>query len=386
MSSVKETVTHLNSIDWNFPRTGTLAKSVHTFHWFPGNFIPQIPAHLVQILSRPGQVILDPFIGSGTTVVEAARLGRNAIGSDTLASCCFVASGKLAGAKYGLSQNDKEYVLGELAWPDLCKTTDIGLQNEGADPELARWYTPETLSRLRYIWQMIERSSKHARMVLELIFSDVLFTAASTRASKTRTGKVRRHHWGWIADNVRPQVLANVDVVKLFTIKVLEFPATSTFPSGAIHAEILKQDARQLIQENESIDLIVTSPPYVGVIDYTTANRLLYLWKGWDMRVDRVNEIGARFQRGRRTVVEEYLAEMSLCWNEASRVLRANSYMAVVIGESKKFPGTVEATLDDLGKRLRRIWGPTPRIPARRRISDSAGSDPTEYLAVFLKC
>ena len=386
MPSIKDTFDHLNSIDWNFPRTGTLAKSVHTFHWFPGNFIPQIPAHLIQILSKPGDLVLDPFMGSGTTVLEATRLGRRALGSDVLTSCCFVASGKLQGLLSGLSASHKQTILQSMAWPDLCESESAGKNEEGTNLELSRWYTPRTLMRLRYIWQLIEGFPGHVRPVLEMIFSDVLFSSASTRASKTRTGKIRRHHWGWVADNVRPQNLFDVDVVSAFISRVIAFPEESTVRQASnAGAQVIQQDARSLSQASESVDLIVTSPPYVGVIDYARANRLLYLWKNWDMNAERTFEIGARYKRARRLIVEDYLKEMDACWSEAERVLKQGAFIAVVIGESKKFPGTVKKTIGNLETRCQLIWGPTPRTPVRRRVSDAAGLDPVEFLAVFRK-
>src|SRR4051794_3889600 len=50
---VLNAIQNLDRVDWNFPNTGTKPGSVHTLHWFPGNFIPQIPAALIQILSGP---------------------------------------------------------------------------------------------------------------------------------------------------------------------------------------------------------------------------------------------------------------------------------------------------------------------------------------------
>lgn len=76
MREEADVVRRLNGVDWDFPGARTLGGSVHALHWFPGNFIPQIPAHLIQLLSRPGDLVLDPFCGSGTTGAEAYRLGR----------------------------------------------------------------------------------------------------------------------------------------------------------------------------------------------------------------------------------------------------------------------------------------------------------------------
>src|SRR3546814_9534370 len=71
MSVVNEDVARLNRLNWDFPQAGTAQGSIHKFHWFPGNFIPQIPAALIEILSAPGDPVLDPFGGSGTTSIEA---------------------------------------------------------------------------------------------------------------------------------------------------------------------------------------------------------------------------------------------------------------------------------------------------------------------------
>src|SRR5947208_1823935 len=101
----------LDRIDWNFPRAGTDIRSVHTVHWFPGNFIPQIPTAFIQILSQPDDLVFDPFGGSGTTAVEAVRLGRRAILSDRVSACVLISSGKLAILAKGLDRHSKGHIL-----------------------------------------------------------------------------------------------------------------------------------------------------------------------------------------------------------------------------------------------------------------------------------
>jgi len=69
-------VERLRRLDWAFEKddTGFLA---HDIHPYPAKFIPQIPGTLIAVLSARGELVLDPFGGSGTTALEAIRLGRS---------------------------------------------------------------------------------------------------------------------------------------------------------------------------------------------------------------------------------------------------------------------------------------------------------------------
>lgn len=375
----------LDRINWDFPSTGTHGRSIHTAHWFPGNFISQIPSHLIQILSEPGGVVFDPFAGSGTTAIEAVRLGRNAITSDIVSACVFIASCKLDAFQAPMQRCVISDVMAKLAWTHLCETDNIGACGEGGNEQLSNWYAPRTLAQLRYLWKLIEEFEGTDRAILELLFSDVLFYCASP-GNKTSTGKIRKHHWGWVADNVHPTIRIEHDAVAAFQSRLLDmFNIMLLREARETSATVLRQDARRLGLRNESVDLVVTSPPYVGVIDYTRANRLLYLWKGWHFDSDRENEIGARYKRGRKHIQEEYLQDMRACWSEFFRVLRPGGFCAVVLGESRAYPGTVDKTLADLEERMPIIWGPMRRIPSRRRVSDRQASEAEEFVAVFQK-
>lgn len=386
MLALESVVQSLDRVNWDFPRSGTDASSVHSMHWFPGNFIPQIPAFLIQILSRPGGLILDPFGGSGTTAIEALRLGRNAISVDRTTACNFLAQAKIAAFSRPLSAHTKDRLFKATDWATGYATSESGLNGEGTDPRLREWYSEKTLSELRFLWKLIESFSSEDRIVLEMLFSDLLFACASTMGSKTSSGKIRRHHWGWIADNVRPKMFAEHDVIGGFNARVKALPVELNF-NHAVSAKALHEDARKLSISDESVDAVITSPPYVGVIDYVRANRMLYLWMGWPFDEDRHAEIGARYKRQRTKgrVISEYLTAMDQCWAETARVLRRGGFCAVIIGESRAFPGVYDESLAALGGHLKRIWGPVSRRPTRRRVSDRAATEASEVIAVFQK-
>ena len=376
----------LDRVDWNFPGAGTTANTVHSGRFFPGNFIPQIPAALISVLSTPGDVVLDPFSGSGTTGVEALALGRDAICSDRISSSVRISAAKIKAFREPPSEKAKQDFISAFAWQHLCETDELGLHGEGGASELSRWIAPGTLARLRYIWKKIERCEGGLRALAELVFGDVLFAAASPGQSVTATGKQRKHHWGWIADNVLPKALVEHDPIELFLRKLLSFPTQTLRPrSEGCSALVIQQDARTLSLPASSVNLVVTSPPYIGMIDYVRANRILYLWHGWPMGDDQPAEIGARYRRFRHAAEDEYRADMQCCWSEIHRVLRTDGYLAVVIGESRKFVGTVDRTLADLSELMTPVWGPTERVPTRRRVSERGARDPSEFVSVYQK-
>lgn len=379
-------LTRLDRIDWNFPKAGTLKGSVQSVHWFPGNFIAQIPAALIQILSSPNDLVFDPFSGSATTAIEALRLRRNAIASDRLSISQLIAGAKLALLTSNLDQEALIRLRDKLVFEQQCRSSAAGLRGEGSHPELANWYSGDTLQQLKFLWKEIERAEGIVRPILRAIFSDVLFQSASTPGSTTRSGKKRRHHWGWVADNVRPKSLVNHNVIGAFRERIEALPMEHAVDSvPTCNAVTLQQDARSLAIADGVVDLIVTSPPYIGMIDYTHANRLIYLWMNWSLLDERADEIGARYRRTRRNLLSEYANDMELCRDEMHRVLRKHGYCAVILGESQKYPGTVSKIFELFSERMPLVWGPLSRVPTRRRVSDRRAAEPIEHIAVFQK-
>ncbi|QBK03790.1 hypothetical protein DW355_02490 [Hylemonella gracilis] len=384
--NLKTAVAELDRVNWSFPSTGTRESSIHTVHRFAGNFIPQIPAHLIQILSSPGELVFDPFVGSGTTVIEALTLNRCALGNDQTRACVFIAEAKMRALKNPLRIDLRDAIAGELAWPHLCQSSEVGAQGEGSSPELAAWYSDGTLAQLRYLWKLIERVDSDQRHLLTLIFSDVLFACASTISAPTSGGKPRRHHWGWIADNVKPAQPADHNAASIFLERIL---ATSMIqasnPCTEVSGKIIHGDARKLDVPSNSVDLIVTSPPYAGMIDYALAHRLLYMWMNWDLSEDKNDEIGARYKRKRRNLLSEYLLDMDVCWKEMIRVLKPGRACAVVLGESRKYPGAAKQAFELFEAMAPQIWGPVGRTPTRRRLSDRQATEPVEFISIFVK-
>src|SRR5438067_1083017 len=84
---------NLRAVDWDFANVKT-SYLTHGLHPYPAKYIPQIPKTLIQEFSSHGETVADIFCGSGTTLVEALLLGRNAIGVDANPLACLISEAK----------------------------------------------------------------------------------------------------------------------------------------------------------------------------------------------------------------------------------------------------------------------------------------------------
>ena len=77
---------------WDIPVRGTWAVHQPTYR---GNWAPQVPRALIESYTKPGDLVLDPFVGGGTTLMEAWLLGRNAVGFDISANALAMTRARL---------------------------------------------------------------------------------------------------------------------------------------------------------------------------------------------------------------------------------------------------------------------------------------------------
>lgn len=379
----------LDRVDWNFEGSSTPRFSPHLLHWFAGNFIPQIPAYLIELLSKPGDLVFDPFCGSGTTGVEATLADRPVIMSDVNRACLLISQGKLDLIREPSDiATDVAALRTGFVFDTLLRRQKSTSDEHGTHPDLDRWFHQHTLEQLRYLWhRVLDTQRDTTRNVLMAVFSDTLFACASTLGSSTRSGLRRRHHWGWIADNVLPKRPHPHNAIEIFRGRLIDVEniAKTVAKPTTTPARLIRQDARNVELTNDSVDLIVTSPPYLAMIDYTLAHRLTYLWMGWDLVGDRDMEVGARSRRNRKDAEQKYDAFIDATALEVRRILKVGGLCAIVLGNSRKYPRAAESAFSRLSAQLEIVWGPTRRTPTRRRVSERRGTEPAEFLCVLRK-
>ncbi len=317
----------------------------HNFHPFAAKFIPQIPRLLIEKYSGPSETILDPFCGSGTTLVEAKLLNRNSIGVDINGIAAFmsrVKSTKISDAELNLTRplvhKAREAVIGFYATSgggrnlDSFSDESVAFASSGyvlpEFPNRDHWFKPEMLHELAAIRSAIldEHCSSAMKDLLLLAFSSII-VACSNQDSETRYAAVKKK---------LPPLLA----VTLFEKKLCEMvEKMRAFNREASEADAIVYcyDTRNMshLLPPSSVDLVVTSPPYPNTYDYYLYHKMRMFWLGLDWENAKFNEIGSRLRHSsQREDISSYLEDMRQCFEEIWKVMKAGRRLAIVIGDS----------------------------------------------------
>ena len=332
-------VRRLRELDWDFA-TEQSESPFSNLHWHPCRFPSQLAAILIGRLTNVGETVLDPFMGSGTTLVESQRLGRRAYGIDVNPVACLIARSKVysdEGEEVALHIED---VIREVSicWDKLATSA------VPEDVQSEKWYGERTLSELMKLWTIVSREEARFSDVTKAAFSAILLKCCR----ETR-------HWGYVCDNTEPKASREVNARREFVSLLRRFQnAYRRRAEGKDRprfvAEVVQGNSADVLQamEERTVSCIVTSPPYQGVADYVKAQRLSMEWFGWNIEPYRQTEIGARSKRRRHLAITQFLDDLHSVFEQAHRVLVKDGVAAVVYGASPARPNTIGEFLGGL--------------------------------------
>jgi len=328
----------LDRVNWDFEDyiSSSYPEDINSLHWYPASFVPQIPSTLIQIFSEKGKRVLDPFVGGGVTLIEAAKQNRAFIGVDFNPYAIEISKAKFE----AINCNDWAWLdsfAEEVRQRNLIESPQHYCQRVGIKDEVFRWFHPQTLHELLAIHSCIMEVSNEFFLLKKVIFSSILKSCCS-----------QRKHYTYITDRCFPKKFVRVHAKEKYVRQFdLARRASRRFReyyerlnSKKWHGEIgqiVVDDARDLSWINdEYVDLIVTSPPYLGCNDYIKSMRLTNLFfRLYEIRDLVAKEIGARCKRHRKSLQSEYLKDMMVSLNECKRVLRKDGHLALVFGQGK---------------------------------------------------
>ncbi len=257
-------------------------RGTHGLHAFAAKCPPQVVAHALRYYSRPGDSVLDPMVGSGTTLVQARIMGRNALGYDFDPLACLVSRVKSRPLSDGPIEKAYESIA-RRARQDLDalrkRKTPEAVRRRALPPEFPNrdYWFDSSVSRALALLSFHIRNSDASEAVREFMWVALssLVLARTSVANARDIVHSRHHHWN---HDEAPDVIATFNSrVSRMRRQMEEFRRLCGEADPAkVNARL--GDARSLRLPDESVDLVFTSPPYTTALDYPRAHFLAVPW------------------------------------------------------------------------------------------------------------
>jgi len=310
----------------------------HGIHPYKGKFFARMARALLNYFGlQSGNVVLDPFCGSGTTLLEACLLGIDAVGVDINPFSCLISKAKVNAIK--LNPKDIETAAKRF------ETFVLNEQSSGQTSILDAFLHNDT------------RTSIYNQAEVENVVK-IVFSAAMERSGVRRPKDLKKAF--------KKEVNELVSQIKVFQTlqKILSLPALG-------EVRVIEGDTRYLSQvlNGEKFDAVITSPPYITKVDYVEEHlkSMLKLKVTDKQYAERVRELTIGLERKNvprercpsefvkylinapsklRTTIEHYIVDILQCAREIKNVLKKDGKIAIAIGKNHRFENYVIPTAD----------------------------------------
>lgn len=242
---------------WSF-KTADTKEFTHCYHTYPAMMIPQVARKLLDDYAPEGNLslVLDPYAGSGTTLVESSIKGIKSIGTDLNPLARFMSRVK-----------NTHYNLEEVRTAVATITAEVMLYNatEVKNTDFSRisnftfWYTEDSLFKLSYLNQIILELKPEVQDFFLLCLSETV-----REVSFTRNGEFKRYKMSEKQlEKFNPDVFLTFEKKVQRNIKGLEaFNATGTVNLASVYDFNTSNGIPPEVLPEGSVDMVVTSPPY----------------------------------------------------------------------------------------------------------------------------
>ena len=360
------------------PELNVNERYTHLIHSYPAKLLSNIPyffLHTTRFCPLEG-IVLDPFCGTGTVMLEANASGRFAKGVDANPLAVLIAQVKTTYIQPDKLQRTLNTVMTRARRSKIEPTENI-------DP-IKKWFSPSTIQQLTRLEEAIDKIHfKDQRRFFLLCFSNLIKKVSFADPSISVPVRLNPERFTKSTDRKKAaefklKTLQCIDVYEKFEdiceLNIRRIESLKPMFESGVKTEIISNDARRLTESyggckllaSESIDMILTSPPYAGAQKYIRSSWLNLYWLGNKMpekirtlktksigREDyHKSEIKQKIETGipaadnvleslykegkneRAYIVGNYLNEMKVALDECVRVLRKGGSMVIVIGNN----------------------------------------------------
>lgn len=355
------------------PELSKIDRHTHLIHSYPAKLLAHIPNLFVNnsILSKEDDHVLDPFCGTGTVLLESVLYNRRALGADANPLARMIAKAKTRKLSGTRLQKELSSVLSRAR--NYKKVTLPEFPNRNY------WFSEQTQTQLAKIHSAIAKiKNEDVRIFFLVNFSNCLRKVSYADPRVSVPVKINKNRFDPKDDRhekikSRLADLQRIDVFEKFeSICIDNIERIKKLKIEAGRATIISDDARKLTTEiggkkrlrKNSVQLIITSPPYAGAQKYIRASSLSLGWlgiaKNGELKnlenesigresflasakiltstaipeADRLIKQIYNINKTRATIIATYLNEMKVALNESYRVLKKSGYLVIIIGNN----------------------------------------------------
>ena len=337
-------------------------KHVHRLHPYLGKFVPQLVEVLLSRYVRPGGRVLDPFAGSGTTLVQALESGYDAVGVDIAAFNALL-----------ISVKTREHNLEAMEADVGDAGARLGSSTERPTGFAREWFAPQAAAELLHFRSLIPQYG--AQDVLRIVLARAARSARLTThfdLDFPRAPQVGEYWCHKHKRTCRPVESANKFLSRYLLDTATRIRRFADVRDPKRAAVVLHGDAREL-ELGGPYDGVVTSPPYPGLIDYHEQHRYAYELLDLDDRRER--ELGAAARGTNKAAIEEYVGGIAAVLARAKGSLRRGTPVCIVVNDRRELYPEI---LDRAGLRL------DERL--ERHVNRRTGRRAGEYYESILIC
>ncbi|WP_169730114.1 DNA methyltransferase [Brachyspira alvinipulli] len=338
------------------------AYITHNYYTYPAKFIPQLVSRLINTYTKEKEVVVDPFMGSGTTIVESLVNKRYACGVDINEIAYLISKVKTTPLDIELLKKEYLKLEEKLTNYSIFAEEDILIKAKNIVPNNDRidyWFKPKQKKELSLIFYSIfEIENIDIRDFYLLAFAQILKTASiwlqksikPTRDMKKKEQDSYNLFLSQAKRMIKRHEMYNTMLDKSFISDINKY------------RKIKCSDSRFIPLEDEKADFIVTSPPYVTSYEYADLHQLPSLWLGYlntlpefrekfigsgyknrvdidavDLKSSIVIETIHKFSNNKKKIreIKNYYADMLESFIEMKRILKYKGKAAIVIGNTQ---------------------------------------------------
>ena len=324
------------------------------FHPFPARMPVSVAHHLIESLTTSDAVILDPMMGSGTTLIAAKQIGRRGIGFDRDYLAVRISRCATHDFDSDRLHQLRRQILEQAEAVNREKRFRLPEERKSLpeeDQEFIRYWFPsrsqkQLFSLAKVIHDYREGPEKDFAWV---VFSSLIVAKSAGASYALDISRSRPHK-----RDDKPIVLPLDGWDRRFRSAMSRLPFLNCEASGDV--QIQQGDARHLVVKDASIDFVLTSPPYRNAVDYLRSHKFSLVWMGHDLeslRELRGTMVGTerglwsldglpesleqRLKRSvredrRRALLRRYLSDIRQILAETNRVLRPGGLAVLVVG------------------------------------------------------